>query len=483
LLCVAVLLMAAGVLEPTAAQGLRGTLGSTTRYVEVRPLRQDTIPIELAERMPDGTFVFEGAAVACDGARCTLYGTGPVQHAVAALHEASLTAWGCGVAGLSTTLLLRGRSHLDGAFRLPHSDGSFEAVLAYAELVRGRYRLRVGRQRELSGLGASGFDGLDVLYEPTRLTRLQLYGGRSLARGLQQPLAAAFRDTEERDFVRDRNAVLVGGEAGLDTRRGDMLALRVQGEAWADRSGLLSKRALLVGRTALHPVTLTGSAEYDLGYGRWGRAHIEARWPLRPALAAEARLRRYVPFFEYWTIWGVFSPVAYHEAELRGSWVPARALGVWAAGAYRQYAPHGTQLFGRPLARRSVALQAGGAWRPTDRLGLDASIRAEGPTGAFTFGADAALDWQPTPRVRLSLHSLLAEQLQEFRIGAGVVVGGGAGVDIALVDGLRAYAGGAAYRQLRYDRPGGVDWTQRRGWVSLQWDVGRDPGLQRRSER
>jgi hypothetical protein len=459
---------------------VRGTVGTTARYLELRPLQQDTIPLDAATQLPDGTFVFQNAVVACDSVVCTLYGTGPVQHALAATHEASLTAWGFGVEGLSVSALLRGRSHLDGDFRLPHSDIAAEAVLAYAELVRARYRLRAGRQRALSGLGFSGFDGIDVLIEPTRLTRLQLYGGRSLARAVQQPLARAFRDVEERDFVLDRDAYLVGGEAGIESRAGDMLALRFQGEIWADRGGLLSERALLVGRTvALRPVTLNGSVEYDVGLGRLGKAQLDARYPFSAAAAVEARLRRHVPFFEYWTIWGLFSPVAWHEGELRASWSPRETLGVWAAGAYRRYAPHHTQTFGSPLETESLSAQAGGAWRPSERFGVNASLRAEGPVGAFSVGFDAAADYRVSPRVQISAHALFAEQLQEFRVGAGVLAGGGIAADVRLTEVLRAAGGVSAYRQLRYDRPGGLDWTQRRGWASLQWEVGRDPGVPR----
>jgi hypothetical protein len=459
------------------AQGVRGTLGSTTRYVELRPLRLDTIPIEQATQRADGTWIHQNAVVACDSVVCTLYGTGPLQHSLAATHDANFTAWGFGVEGLSATAVLRARSHLSGEFRLPHADIEAEALLAYAELVRARYRLRVGRQRELSGLGFSGFDGVDVLVEPARLVRVQLYGGRSLARAVQQPLGRAFQDVEERDFVRDRDAILVGGEAGLETRAGDMLALRFQGEIWADRAGLLSERALLVGRTvALAPLTLNGSVEYDVGFGRWGKAHLDARYPLFPALAVEARLRRHVPFFEYWTIWGLFSPVAYHEAELRASWTPRTSLGGWAAGSYRRYAPHHTQLFGSALETESVSALAGAAWRPSERLALDASLRAEGPVGAFSYGADAAVDWRASPRVQLSAHALLADQLQEFRVGAAALAGAGVSFDVRLMPELRAGGGVSAYRQLRADRPGGLDWTQRRGWAALHWDIGRDPG-------
>jgi hypothetical protein len=461
------------------AQGMRGSAGSTTRYVELRPLRQDTIPRALVTARPDGTFLYEGLPASCDDTRCIIYRAGEVEHALLATHDADVTVWGFGVTGLSASFLLRGRSRLGGDFELPRSDERFEAVLGYAELVRGNYRVRAGRQRELSGLGFSGFDGLEVLVEPRAALRFRGYGGRSLARAVQQPVARAFRAAEERDFILDRDAFLVGGEAAWDSPSGTMVALRYQGEIWDDRAGLLSERALLTGRTlALAPFVLAGLVEYDVGYGRLGKAHIDVHVPLPIAgVRAEAMARRYVPFFEYWTIWGLFSPVAYHEGELRVSWAGTAGLGLWGAGAYRRYEPHNTQTFLRPLEDRAVRAAAGAEWRLPQRLRFDAALRMEGPAGAFAFSGDAALHWRASPRLDVSLHGVVLEQLEEFRLGAGVVAGGGLAADLLLRDDLRVMGGVELYRQTQPGRPLGVDWTQRRGWLSVRLDLGRDPGL------
>jgi hypothetical protein len=480
--------VAAGMLglpfEPAAAQGVRGSVGSTARYVELRPLRQDTVPRELVTARPDGTFTFEGLPASCDEVRCVIYRAGSVQHALLATHDVDMTVWGFGVTGLSASFLARGRTHLDGEFELPRSNEAVEAILAYAELVRGRYRLRAGRQQEQSGLGFSGFDGLDVLVEPTQTLRVRAYGGRSLARAVQQPLARAFRAAEERDFILDRDAFLLGGEAVFETRTGDMVALRYQGEVWEDRAGLLSERALLTARTlALAPFVLAGSVEYDVGYGRLGKAHLDVQAPLPVAgLRLEAMARRYVPFFEYWTIWGLFSPVAYHEAELRASWSGVRRVGLWGAGAVRSYEPHHTQTFLQPLEGRSLRFAAGGEWRMPRQLRLDAALRMEGPAGAFAFSGDAAMHWRATPRLDVALHGVVLEQLEEFRLGAGVVAGGGVAADLVLRDDIRLMGGLELYRQTQPDRPLGADWTQRRGWLSVRVDVGRDPGMRPEDE-
>jgi hypothetical protein len=390
-----------------------------------------------------------------------------------------------GVEGLSATLVLRGRTHLDGDFHFPRSDDHVEAILGYAELVRGVFRVRAGRQSQLSRLGTSGFDGIEVFIEPTRALRAELYGGRSLASTVQLPLARAFQATDERDFVRGRDAYVLGGEVAVETEDGSMAGLRYQGEIWSDRGGLLSERALLTGRTtALRPFVLAASTEYDVGLGRWGTAEFDVQYPLPPlGLRLEATVRRYVPFFEYWTIWGLFSPVAYHEAELRASWSGARPLGIRGSGAYRRYEAHHTQTFLRPLEGQSIRGEIGASLELPRALRLDAALRVEGPVGAFNVGADVAADWQATPRIDLSLHGVLLEQIEEFRVGAGVVGGGGAGAEVRVTDALSAAGGFEIYRQTQRDRPGRADWTQRRGWLTVRLDFGRDPGMPAGEER
>ena len=486
LLVLAVLaVLPALVSDIAVAQGGRGSVSSTVRYLELRPLSQDTVPLADVTALPDGRFRYDGRPAACEETMCVVFGMGDVQHALLATHDADATFWGFGVQGLSATVQLRARTHLDGELRLPYADETLEAILAYAELVRGMVRVRAGRQRELSGLGFAGFDGVGVMVEPSRSVRAQLYGGRSLARSVQQPIARAFRGVDEQDFIRDRDAYLLGGEVAWESSAGSMLALRYQGEIWDDRGGLLSERALLIGRTsAIRPVEVAGSAEYDAGLGRIGKAHLEVQYAVpRSTIRVEAAVRRHLPFFEYWTIWGLFSPVAHHEAELRTSWSPRPPLAVWGSAAYRRYAPHGTQTFLDPLSDETIRLGAGGAWRIADDLAFDGAVRLEGPVGAFSFTGDAAVQWRARPRLDLSMHALLLEQVEEFRAGAATVMGGGIGADMRVSSGVSAAAGLELYRQGQHDRPGGVNWTQRRGWVSLRFDLGRDPGLQREDDR
>ena len=102
----------------------------------------------------------QGEAVHCPtfGADCVRYTPRDVVHGVVATQDVSATAWGFGLQGLSATILLRGRTNLADDLRWPRSDDPFDAILAYAQLQRSVFRVRAGRQQNISGLGFSGYD-------------------------------------------------------------------------------------------------------------------------------------------------------------------------------------------------------------------------------------------------------------------------------------------------------------------------------------
>jgi hypothetical protein len=234
---------------------------------------------------------------------------------------------------------------------------------------------------------------------------------------------------------------------------------------------------------ALRPVVLVGSAEYDVGLNRMGKAQIEAQFPVGTRLQITAQARRYLPFFEYWTIWGYFSPVAYHEVELRTAWEATEGLNLWGAGAYRAYAHHNTEIFLEPLKGRGWRAVVGAEWDMADNLRVSGTLNAEGPVGAFGLAGDASVDWQASPSIALSLHGVLLEQIEEFRVGAGVVRGGGLSARGRLRNSLWVSGGAELYQQTQSDRPGRADWTQRRAWLMVQFDIGRDPGLSQGVDR
>lgn len=477
-LLLAALLTAAAVLAPSpaAAQGARGSLTTTARYFEFRPVARDTVPRSEVTR-EDGRLSFEGRPATCGPRVCTVRRPGAVADGVSLTQNLRATGWGFGVEGLSATVLLRSRFEIGDEFVWPRSRDNVDAVLAYAQLVRDRFRVRLGRLRNQSGLGFTGYDGANVRVRPVDGLRLEAYGGRSLARALNEPRNEILLGRD--DFVLDEETWLVGASAEVEPRPGTVLTARYQREIWGDRSGLVSERASLDLRTSLlAPVRLHGSLDWDVGFGRVGKSHLRLRVPVPAAdLTVEGTYRHYVPYFELWTVWGFFDPTGYDEGELRLTWSPREDLGLWAAGGLRQYGDTGTDPVLGSLEDQTTRVGLGGRWSPSPRWRIDAEYELENGVGAFLSSGRAVARWEATPDVELRARATAFQQIQEFRVGEGAVLGAGVGGRVRLWEGIRLEGGVDVYRQTWEDRPSAVDWNQVRGWSSVTVPFGGDPGL------
>jgi hypothetical protein len=480
----ALALVLAGLAAATAdadAQGVRGNATTTLRYIELRPITQDTVSEDRVTVLPDGRREFEGIPVACvSGVGCVYYRSLEVQHAVVATQDVGFTAWGLGVEGLSVTGLLRGRTDLGGELTWPRSDDRFDAVLAYAELNRGDFRGRLGRQRTTSHLGLTGYDGASLLFDGAARLELEAYAGRSLMRGLNEPRAEALRGVQE--FSMDTLLTwLVGAAARYEPVPGLAIGTRYQREIFSNRAGLVSERASAeLGTSQFRPLMFDAAVDYDFAFGRIGKAHATVRLPAWRGITFEATGRRYVPYFELNTIWGFFSPVGYHEAETRATWRRTPALTAWASASWREYEEAEATVIFRPIERRGARYAVGGDWRVTPRLALDASYRMETGFGAFISSADAALQWRLTPGIGVALDGSAFQQIEQFRVGEGIVLGGGLSTDIQLRPRIALHGGATVYRQTFENRPGIANWNQLRGWAALRAGFGSDPGAGRR---
>ncbi len=468
---------------PLSAQGIRGSLLTTARYIQLQPLDTLGIPRDSVTEVGPGQYLFGGVPAYCITAdRCMQYRAGSVQGATVLTQDLGFTAWGLGMQGLSATVQLRGRAN-GGAITWPQSDNAFDAILAYLELDRSLLRLRLGRLRTLSGLGFAGYDGADIRLDPVRMVHLEAYGGRSLARGLEQPLNEALQGIEA--FVQDQNAYLVGGALNLQPLPGTALGLRYQREMWADGSGLLSERASADFQTGLlNPVQLDAAADYDFAFDRVGKAHVTARVPVRPAkLIVEATARRYVPYFELWTIWGMFSPVAYNEGQLQLRWTPLPVFDAWGTFGVRKYEDTSTPTALTPLQGEGRRVGGGARIRGPSYVTLTAAYDREWGNGAAMSSGDLAAVWSPNDRLAVTLRGSAFQQVQEFRVGQGMVLGYGAGVNLGVTQRVELSGGADLYQQTFKDQPGALDWNQLRGWMTLRIGFGDDPGMQREGGR
>ena len=186
-----------------ASNGLTQTVlasgSSSVRYIEIRPFMRDSVPEDstvgagLMRQLSDGRVVrcIPGEAWCRDVRPGTPVSTVPV------IHDLTLSAFGFG-RGVQLYSHVRVRSAYGSDPGLwPQGDDQFEVMSLYGEIDREKVRIRAGRQWKVSGLGYYNFDGLAVALRPSLTTWIEVYGGRSLVRGLSEPRAGGALESIE----------------------------------------------------------------------------------------------------------------------------------------------------------------------------------------------------------------------------------------------------------------------------------------------
>ncbi len=473
----AVALTVAAMLAPAraGAQGMRGWATTTFQTVQLRPIAPDTMPESLVSIDAGGNATYQGQPVTCMAdSLCVGYRALPVARTVEATEDLSLTAWGLGMQGLSITTMLRARTHDGSAFLWPMSDHPFDAILGYAQLVRGAWRIRAGRQEVRSGLGFSSFDGGDAIYA-RRSFDLEAYGGRSLSQELREPIYQALQGLE--DFVPDESVILYGASATARSATTSITA-RYQRQILVDGAGLDAERGEVALTSFMAGVHLAGSLDYDFGFGHWGKAHLTVSVPLdQGRWLIEATALHYVPYFSLNTIWGYFDPVAYDEGQARVSWSATPGFEVWASGGWRQYGNTETTIVLTPLKSQGTTAGAGFTWQPAAQWTLVGDYKLEDLPGAFLSSGDGSVQWRPSKRFSLSATGTTFQQIEQFRLGDGRAYGGGLDVALGLTSRI-SLTGGAMVMRL-HDQGGSVasPWNQTRAWSALRIGIGSDPGM------
>lgn len=454
------------------AQGYRGEVRLEGGVFQLRPLERDSLPERrvqgtgLRRRLPDLTVVD-----CTPGEYCRWYRSGSVEDVSVITQEVHAVAWSA-VQGLSAHAQLRGRIGTSAAW--PRSEQRVEALSAYLNYDRGRYRIRAGRQYRTSGLGVYNFDGLSLLWRGFEPLRLEAYGGWSLGRGLNAPRSGDLLAAAD-EFAPDDRGLVFGGEIGAHWRRTVSGTLAYQREIRTDLDALYSERLAFDATALAGPLDLDVSAVYDLAFAQFNRARLRASVPLPRGLRLTLEGRHRTPFFELWTIWGAFSPVGYNEGSVSLGWRAAgTGVRLQAGGGYRAYdqTRAGTDIV--PI--RDDGWRAFGAAGWTDsRWYAGGSYEAEIGFGSTRQGGDANLGYLFGNGARIGLRATSTRTFGEFRLGeqrlTGLAVDGG-----FRAGRLRITGSGGIYRLTLDEAPAVTDWTQLRTYVSMAYVFGTHVG-------
>ena len=479
-------LVAGGLICPRGlpAQAVRMTGTTSLQAVDIRPLVEDSVPIGLATGSGPYRLLADGRLVRCiDGeAFCRFRRSGSRATTMPAMQDLQATAWGFGE-GISVHAHLRARGSMSGEdFAWPRADDRFDALAAWVELDRERFRARLGRQWASNGLGLYNFDGASLTWRGSPFS-LEGFGGWSLVAGLNEPPTGGALGAID-DLPPDTRGYLMGARASARLGTGRALAAVYQRVLRTDRAGLYSERVAIDGVARAFGATVDASYTHDLAGAQLNEARLRVSRELPARFAATLDLRRHRPFFESWTIWGVFSPVAFDEA--RGTLGWRSADGQWSAdasGARRRYDETNAGLQSTPLRTDGWRAGLGGEWSPDARWLVHGDYNVDIGFGASRSDVVTGVRWTPSERASLGANLNALQNIHEFRVGTGRVFGVGLDGSLRLTRESRLVVDGALYSHRPSRNAPSTDWSQRRVAIRLEWTVGSDPGQEAQAQR
>ena len=479
---VAVLLafFVSGAIRPIRAQTVRATGITSIQVIQVRPLVIDSVPLSEAPGEDLIRRTADGRLVRCvTGELVCRYTRSAERETVAPLiQDMDVNVWGFG-RGIRAYAQLRTRTSLGGDAALwPRADDRFDALAAFVELDRERFRLRGGRQWKTSGLGYYNFDGVTALYRAMPGLTIEMFGGWSLARSLNEPRTSEAIAAVEA-FAPDKRALLLGAQAWYRPSLAFSIGGLYQREIRSDRLGLYSERIALDAAYRFARGSLSATLETDVAAREINDARLTASYGLRPDITVNAYGRIYEPFFELWTIWGVFDPVGFREVGGGATWrtMTETPVEVSLDFSRRSYADaSASTVFGSYStdgwnAALTGSFRASPAWLVQGAYRIDLGFGAARSEATFRVERGLSQD------MHVGASVVGFERQFEFRVAEGTVWGLGLDGRLRLGDRGRVSGSVSSYRHFGAAGIPDVDWSQFRGMLRFEWTVGPEPGL------
>jgi hypothetical protein len=459
------------------AQGIRISGVTSMQGVDLRPLVEDSVAIGSATGTGPYRVLADGRIVRCiDGeAFCHFRSSGARELVAPVVQDLRAVAWGFGE-GISAQAHVRARGSLgDSPARWPRADDAFDAIEAWLEIDRGPARARLGRQWAVGGLGVFNYDGASLVLRRGR-ARLEAFGGRSLVAGLNEPVAGSELGAID-DLPPDENGWLLGLSASSRLGSRGSASATWQRVIRGDRAGLYSERIAADASWRLFGTAAGASLAWDVSAREVNEASLQLTRPIVPGYTGSLEVRRHRPFFESWTIWGAFSPVAFDEASATVSWRNRTgSLGADVRGARRRYGDTDAGLESIPLKRDGWRAGAGADWQPREHWMAYANYDVDIGFGASRSDVVAGARWMPDESRWLGVAASGLQHIYEFRVGTGRVNGVRLEGGTRITGDARVVADAALYAHRQSGADASPNWSQRRFSLRLEWTIGRDPG-------
>jgi hypothetical protein len=310
----------------------------------------------------------------------------------------------------------------------PGTSPTLRLIEGYAEYLRDGFTARAGRmveQGRLASTGSSGLDGVRGTWH-TASDRFDVggYAGWGLARGTILPVTSPAVDPLA-DYQPSERQIVVGALAGLHLR-----GIDAQGEYRRELDPVTKyivaeRAALSMQLRPLSRVRILTGADYDIAQGLLGTADATVSYTGH-RLWATVGARHYRPFFDLWTVWGVFSPVPYNGVNASLAFNPITKIQVRARGEWFKYDDADVSTPQVSLENHGYRWGVDGSYTPVPKWTIEAGGHGEFLPGASSSGIDGRVTWRARERLDLSVNGGSLERPLELRFqDAGVTYVGG----------------------------------------------------------
>lgn len=459
------LFLTVGATRGAVAQGWRLRFDGYAQRISFRGVTADSIAEgDLTRDTSGGLVTPDGYAVTCGfDTFCRYYRAGAIQTGIPASAGVDLAMWGLGIAGLSMHLSGRTMVDLSGDRLWPGTAPALRLVEGYAEYLRGGFTARAGRVIEQGRLAASGSSGLDGIRASWRIGRDRFevggYAGWGLARGTVLPVTSPAVNPLL-DYQPATRQIVIGASGGLHLPAFDAEA-EYRRELDPISNYIVAERAALSLQSRPLPrVRFLAGTDYDIAQGRIGSAEASLGYNgIR--FWATVGAKHYRPFFDLWTVWGVFSAVPYNGVNASLAFAPTSRSQLRVRGEWFRYDDVEANTPTVSLENQGYRWGVEASFTPVSAWNIEAGGHGEFLPGASSRGVDARVTWHPLARLDVSANGGSLERPLELRFQDAGVTWAGAAIDYRVADRWRAGFSADRYWESR-DRPDALsfDWNQ-----------------------